>query len=139
MRELVRATEHDRQLSLGWVAVWWIEKFCVHGPGDVQGQPIELDDEFAAFVVDVYALDTTGRRLYDSAFLSRAKGRAKSELAGFIALFEAMGPARFSHFSDGTDVYERDGETYAYQPAHPAGKRRSPHRARKRQCHPRND
>ena len=105
MRDLIRADEHDRKRSLGWMAVWWIETFCVHGPGDVQGQDVKLDDEFAGFIIDVYGLGEDGRRLYDSAFISRAKGRAKSELAGFIALFEAMGPARFSHGSVGTDTY----------------------------------
>ena len=49
MRELIRSDLHNRQLSLGWVAVWWIENFCVHGPGDVQGQPVKLDDEWTAF------------------------------------------------------------------------------------------
>jgi len=121
MRELIRSDAHDRQLSLGWVAVWWIENFCVHGPGDVQGQPVKLDDEWTAFIVDCYALDGDKRRLYDSAFLSRAKGRAKSELAGFIVLFEAMGPARCSHLSDGTDVYERNGLIYAYSKGEPVG------------------
>ena len=66
-------------------------------------------------------LDGDKRRLYDSAFLSRAKGRAKSELAGFIVLFEAMGPARCSHLSDGTDVYERNGLIYAYSKGEPVG------------------
>lgn len=121
MRELIRSDLHDRQLSLGWVAVWWIENFCVHGPGDVQGQPVTLDDEWTAFIVDCYALGDNGKRLYDSAFLSRAKGRAKSELAGFIVLFEAMGPARFSHLSDGTDVYERSGAKYQYAKGEPVG------------------
>lgn len=121
MRELIRSDAHDRQLSLGWVAVWWIENFCVHGPGDVQGQLVKLDDEWTAFIVDCYALDGDKRRLYDSAFLSRAKGRAKSELAGFIVLFEAMGPARCSHLSDGTDVYERNGLIYAYSKGEPVG------------------
>ena len=121
MRELIRSDSHDRQLSLGWVAVWWIENFCVHGPGDVQGQPVTLDDEWTAFIVDCYALGDNGKRLYDSAFLSRAKGRAKSELAGFIVLFEAMGPARFSHLSDGTDVYERSGVKYQYAKGEPVG------------------
>ena len=121
MRELIRSDLHDRQLSLGWVAVWWIENFCVHGPGDVQGQPVKLDDEWTAFIVDCYALDGDKGRLYDSAFLSRAKGRAKSELAGFIVLFEAMGPARCSHLSDGTDVYERNGLIYAYSKGEPVG------------------
>jgi len=121
MRDLVRAEVHDRTLSLGWMAVWWIETFCVHGPGDVQGQDVKLDDEFAGFIIDVYALGNEGRRLYDSAFISRAKGRAKSELAGFIALFEAMGPARFSHISDGSDIYERNGQVYQYQAGEPVG------------------
>ena len=122
MRELVKADAHDRQTSLGWFAIWWMENFCVHGPGDVQGQDLELDDEWAVFVIDCYALGEDGRRLYDSVFLSRAKGRAKSELAGFIVLFEAMGPARFSHFSDGTDVFERDGFTYQYSVGEPVGR-----------------
>lgn len=121
MRDLIRADNHDRGRSIGWMAAWWIESFCVHGPGDVQGTPVVLDDEFAGFILDAYALDENGRRLYDSAFLSRAKGRAKSELAGFIALFEAMGPARFSHFSDGTDVYERNGKAYRYAVDEPVG------------------
>jgi phage terminase large subunit-like protein len=121
MRELIRAETHDRKRSLGWLAIWWIETFCVHGPGDVQGTEVLLDDEFAGFIVDSYALDEDGRRLYDSAFISRAKGRAKSELAGFIVLFEAFGPARFSHISDGTDTYTFKGKTYQYQVGEPVG------------------
>lgn len=122
MRERVQAETHDRKKSLGWIAIWWIETFCVHGPGDVQGEPVELDEEFAAFILDSYALDDTGRRLYDSAFISRAKGRAKSELAGFITLFEAMGPARFAGWADGGETYERDGFVYTYEPGEPIGK-----------------
>ena len=121
MRELIRSDSHDRQLSLGWLAVWWIENFCVHGPGDVQGSPVKLDDEWTAFIVDCYALDGDGRRLYDSAFLSRAKGRAKSELAGFIVLFEAMGPARFNGWAVGGETYERDGLLYTYSTGEPLG------------------
>ena len=30
-------------VSLGWSAISWIEHYLVHGPGDVQGQPVELD------------------------------------------------------------------------------------------------
>lgn len=122
MRELVRADQHDRTRSLGWLAVWWIENFCVHGPGDVQGQLVTLDDEFTAFVVDVYALDDNGKRLYDSAFLSRAKGRAKSELAGFIVLFEAMGPARFSHWAKAGEAYEFDSTVYEFAEGEPVGR-----------------
>lgn len=122
MRDRVQASTHDRTRSLGWLAIWWIETFCVHGPGDVQGEHVDLDEEFAAFILDSYALDENGRRLYDSAFISRAKGRAKSELAGFITLFEAMGPARFDGWAQGGEVYERDGYTYTYQAGEPLGK-----------------
>ena len=121
MRERVHAPNHDRNFSLGWLAIWWIENFCVHGPGDVQGQAVELDDEFAAFILDVYAIDEKGRRLYDSAFLSRAKGRAKSELAGFITLFEAMGPCRFAGIADGGETYEFNDQVYTYSPGEPLG------------------
>ena len=122
MRERVQASTHDHTRSLGWIAIWWIETFCVHGPGDVQGEHVDLDEEFAAFILDIYALDGNGRRLYDSAFISRAKGRAKSELAGFITLFEAMGPARFDGWAEGGETYERDGYTYTYQAGEPLGK-----------------
>lgn len=122
MRDRVQASTHDRTRSLGWLAIWWIETFCVHGPGDVQGEHVDLDEEFAAFILDSYAVGEDGRRLYDSAFISRAKGRAKSELAGFITLFEAMGPARFDGWAQGGEVYERDGYTYTYQAGEPLGK-----------------
>ncbi len=77
----------------------------VHGPGDVQGEPIDLDDEFRAFIYRCYELHPkghprAGRRVYHRAFLSRSKGRAKSELAGMMACAEALGDVRF----DGWDA-----------------------------------
>jgi hypothetical protein len=99
--------EWDGQIcSLGYDIVDWIEAFCCHGPGDVQGKPVVLDDEMAAFIVRAYALDPkTGRRKIDRAVLSRPKGRAKSEVAGFISVAEAFGPVRFDGWSaDGQPV-----------------------------------
>lgn len=86
--------------SLGFVLIDWIEHFLVHGPGDVEGQPIELDDEFAAFIVRAYQLRPDGRRMKRRGVISRPKGRAKSELAAMIACAEALGPVRF----DGWDA-----------------------------------
>ena len=43
-REVVRASDHDRHRSLGLLAVEWMEHFTVHGPGDVQGDRVVLDD-----------------------------------------------------------------------------------------------
>src|SRR6266498_2398927 len=87
--------------TLGPQVVSWVEAFLVHGPGDVQGEPVCLDDELVAFVLRAYRLDPeTGRRVCDEALLSRPKGRAKSELAGMLACAEALGPVRF----DGWDA-----------------------------------
>lgn len=109
----------DRFLSLGFAAVDWIEHYLVHGPGDVQGQPIELDDEFAAFILKAYELDEHGERRVRRAFLSRAKGRSKSGLAAMIACFEALGPCRFSHFAEAGEV---SGWGYEYEAGEPVGK-----------------
>jgi hypothetical protein len=100
-RELILAPDHDRERSLGMLAWAWMEHWCVHGPGDIQGDEVVLDGEFGGFVVDAYALRADGRKTYDSAVISRAKGRAKSELAAFIGLFEAFGPCRFAGWARG--------------------------------------
>lgn len=99
--------------TLGFSAISWIEHYLVHGPGDVQGQPVELDDEFAEHILRAYRLDAkSGDRKVRRAFLSRAKGRSKSGLAAFIACFEALGPCRFDHFAAAGEVsvwgYEYD-------------------------------
>ena len=99
-------TEERPFPSLGEQIVDWIEEFLVHGPGDVVGEPIDLDDEFYAFIIRAYRINPeTGRRLYRRAFLSRAKGRAKSELAGMLVCAEALGPVRFGGWNaDGEPV-----------------------------------
>ena len=99
--------------TLGWAAIDWIEHFLVHGPGDVQGQRIDLDDEFAEFILKAYRVDSeTGERRIRRAFLSRAKGRSKSGLAAMIECFEALGPCRFDHWAEAGEVsywgYEYD-------------------------------
>lgn len=91
----------DAFVSLGFEAIEWIEHYLCHGPGDVQGEPLVIDDEMGAFILKAYRLDpVTGRRRVNRAFLSRPKGRAKSELAGALVCFEALGPCRF----DGWDA-----------------------------------
>jgi hypothetical protein len=124
-RTLVRAPSHDRMRSLGGLAVAWIEHFILHGPGAVQGMAVDLGDEYAKFVMDCYALEEEGRRLYDHAFLSRPKGTNKSGLGAMFALFEALGPARFDGYAEGTEVYEDPwglGFRYEYEYGEPMGK-----------------
>lgn len=121
----VRAPGHDRHRSLGWMAVAWMEFFVVHGPGDVQGEPVRHGDEYTGFVVDCYAVDGAGKMLYDSAFFSRPKGCDKSGLGARIGLFEAFGPCRFDGWAEGGEVY-RDpwgfGFEYVYEPGEPMGR-----------------
>jgi hypothetical protein len=92
--------------SLGYEVLDWIHAYECHGPGDVQGEPIDLDDEMRDHVIECYRLDPeTGRREYDEAVLSRPKGRAKSEIAGFVGTAEAFAPVRFDGWNaDGQPV-----------------------------------
>lgn len=122
MRELIRARNHDRNRSLGWLSVWWMESLCIHGPGDIQGDDVDLDDELTGFTVDAYGLDAKGRRLYDSAFLSRAKGRDKSGHAARFGLFEGLGPCRFAGWAAGGETYRFLGHVYTYKPGEPMGR-----------------
>lgn len=112
-------TTTDGFLSLGFAAVDWIEHYLVHGPGDVQGLPIELDDEMAAFIVKAYRLSVVGDRRVRRAFLSRAKGRNKSGVAAMIACFEALGPCRFDHWAVPGEVSDWG---YEYEPGEPVGR-----------------
>jgi hypothetical protein len=90
--------------SLGYRVVDWIEANCCHGPGDLQGKPAHVDDEMFDFIVAAYRLDPeTGARVYDEGVLSRAKGRAKTEIAGWLVCAEAFGPVRF-------DGWDADGQ-----------------------------
>lgn len=115
----IQAKDHDRSRSIGFFVVAAIEFFMRHGAGSIEGERVSLVDEVATFVVDAYALDKDGRRLYDSAFFSRPKGFAKSELAAFIAIVEALLPCRFDRWAQGGEVYEFLGFRYEFAPGEP--------------------
>lgn len=133
-RLLVQAPNHDRNFSLGWLALAWMEYFCLHGDGDVLGTPVAHDDELSELVVDAYALNApkttsplkVGRRLYDSVFYSRPKGADKSGMGGRFGLFEGFGPCRFDGIAEGGEIY-RDpwgiGFEYVYTKGEPMGRR----------------
>jgi phage terminase large subunit-like protein len=89
--------------TLGWGVIDWIETYLCHGPGVVKGQPLELDDEFAQFILDAYRIfpkghAREGHRVVGYGVISMPKGRAKSELAAALACAELKGPVRFSHW-----------------------------------------
>lgn len=103
---MFRPAFDGQKCSLGYQVVEWLEEFACHGPGDVEGDPLDFrkDPEVEQFIIDCYALDPeTGRRLVRSAVYSAPKGRAKSETAGLIGVAEALAPVRF-------DGWDCDGQ-----------------------------
>jgi phage terminase large subunit-like protein len=120
--DLVLAKSHNRDRSLGWLAVAWQEHFCIHGPGDIYGEKVVLDDELVTLSLDAYALDARGRRLYDSVFFSRPKGRDKSGQSARWCLFEALGPCRFAGWAEGGEVFRQLDFEYVYRPGEPMGR-----------------
>lgn len=118
MSEIPRLGPIGDQPTLGFQIADWIEHFLPHGPGDVQGEPIELDDEFLTFLAWAYMLQPDGRRVFRRAVFSRPKGRAKSELAGMVMCVEGIGPARFDHWAEPGEVSPWG---YPYETGEPVG------------------
>ena len=89
--------------SLGYGVVDWLTEYACHGPGDVEGEPLDfsVDPEVEDFYVAAYELNPeTGRRKKSKVVYSAPKGRAKSETAGLLGVAESLAPVRF----DGWDA-----------------------------------
>lgn len=91
--------------SLGGQVCAWIEENLVHGPGDLRGVPVRLDQEKRALVYRMYEVfpkdhPQAGRRRFKRVALSLRKGSAKTELAALIAAVELHpdGPVRCDGF-----------------------------------------
>ncbi len=89
--------------TLGPQVVDWMHANLVFGPGDLLGQPLQLDAEQQAFIWRFYELfpkghEREGRRRFQRCTLSLAKGLRKTELAAFIAAAEVCedAPVRFN-------------------------------------------
>lgn len=96
--------------TLGFQVVKWMQDNLVHGPGDVRGEPLQLDDEKIGFILRMYEVfpqghENEGRRRFDRCCLSLSKGLAKTELGALVAAAELHpeAPVRCDGFySDGT-------------------------------------
>jgi len=91
--------------TLGWSVIEWQEHYLCHGPGDLQGQPLVFDDEWAQATLDAYRIfprghELEGRRCVSFFAVSKPKGTAKSEWLGGLSCAELRGPVRF----DGWDA-----------------------------------
>lgn len=98
-------TDGERYPSLGGQVCSFIETYLVHGPGDLRGQPVQLDDEKRALIWRMYEVfpqdhPQEGRRRFKRVALSLRKGSAKTELAALIAAVELHrdGPVRCDGF-----------------------------------------
>lgn len=111
--------------TLGPFVVEFIEENLCHGPGDLFGKPVELNDEQKAWIYRMYEVEPpfvirrkggvvirdpnprSGKRRFQRCALSLRKGSAKTEFAAWIAAAELHpdGPVRCDGFeSDGTPI-----------------------------------
>jgi hypothetical protein len=98
--------------TLGWQVIEWMAAYLCHGPGDVQGDPLDIDDEEAILLCWLYRVwpkdhKLAGKRLIQRGVYSRPKGRRKSELAGGVVCAEALGPVRCDGFDANGDPVGR--------------------------------
>lgn len=91
--------------SLGGQVVDFMESYLVHGPGDLRGMPVTLDEEKRALLWRMYEVfppghAQAGRRRFKRVGISLRKGVAKTELAALIAAVELHpdGPVRCDGF-----------------------------------------
>lgn len=92
--------------TLGPFVVDFVESNLCHGPGDMLGHPVSLNDEQRAWIYRLYEVEPAklgrrknpraGRRRFQRCALSLRKGSAKTEFAAWIAITElhADGPVR---------------------------------------------
>lgn len=96
--------------TLGPQVCEFIERYLVHGPGDLRGQPVRLDDEKRALIYRMYEVypknhPLAGRRRFKRVVLCLPKGVGKTELAAWIAACELHPEAPVR-----TVGWTRDGE-----------------------------
>jgi len=108
----VRRVRPRPKLTLGPEVAAWIETFCVHGPGDVLGQPVELTREEKRFLAWAYEVDEDGRRVVRRAVRGLPKGSRKTEFAGWLCLAEMAGPVRVGAWQDGKPRGTRVSDPY---------------------------
>lgn len=82
--------------TLGWGFIEFASRYFLNQMGD----PFVLTDEQLRLALWLYALNEDGSFQTREAVIQRMKGHGKDPLAMAIALFEAFGRCRFSHWDD---------------------------------------
>lgn len=99
---VVPALDEEPWPTLGPQVCDFIESYLVHGPGDLRGQQMRLDDEKRALIYRAYEIypqdhpTLAGRRRFKRVGISLRKGSAKTEWAAIICEVELDpdGPVR---------------------------------------------
>lgn len=91
--------------TLGPQVCDFLEDYGIYGPGDMEGKPYELTDEFRAQLYRAYEVypkghRLAGRRRFKQVSLEERKGTAKTERAMLVAFVESHpdGPVRCDGF-----------------------------------------
>src|SRR5688572_15463188 len=122
---MVPPYDADPYPTLGPFLVEFIESHLCHGPGDMLGKPVSLNDEQRAWLYRLYEVEPAklvrrhgkvvsrannpraGRRRFQRCALSLRKGSAKTEFAAWVAAAELSsdGPVRCVGFEkNGTPI-----------------------------------
>lgn len=71
----------------------WIEAVCVHGEGDLLGQPMRLRDDQRLFMFQWQELDPAGGWWYDEGYIEAPSGVGKTQELACIVLEAFAGPS----------------------------------------------
>jgi len=126
VRVIIPALDRELWPTIGPAVCSWIEAHCVHGPGDVLGEPVVLSDEERFIIHRAYEIypqghPKEGRRRFKRVAVFRRKGWAKTEIAAFItaAEMDPTAPVRFDRWA--TKKEETDWG-HIYLKGEPVGK-----------------
>lgn len=89
------------KLTLGYEVMRHATRWIVQPNGPRAGKPWEPTLSQARFLLWWYALDESGRWLFDGSVRRLAKGSGKSPFAGVCAVEELIGPVRLKDFDPG--------------------------------------
>jgi hypothetical protein len=95
---LVTLPDSIPDLTLGWGAVKFANKYFRHPNGPHAGEKWDFTLTQVRFLLWWYAIDENGRWLYHHGVRRLAKGSGKSPFAGVLALTEFCGPVRLLDF-----------------------------------------
>src|SRR5690554_5068280 len=91
---LVTLPPGEPELTVGWAAGGWAQRWLRQPNGPRAGQPFKLTLGQWRFLLWWYAVDEDGQWLFDHGVRRLAKGSGKSPFAAVLALIEFCGPCR---------------------------------------------